>query len=168
MAEFPKFEEYKLFVEDTARFSERRQTVTNAYITVNGAIVGLITFFVKDARLTDWWLVIAMLPLIAAGIIVCVFWYRLLDTYRRLIDFRFEQLEDMERSESLKDCHGMYNMEAEQFYRKAPPERKIGFSHIELWLPRLFVVLYVLMGIGLAVATWLVLAGIVPAPTLRP
>jgi hypothetical protein len=26
---FDKFDEYKLFVEDTARFSERRQTVNN-------------------------------------------------------------------------------------------------------------------------------------------
>jgi ABC-type Fe3+-siderophore transport system permease subunit len=157
MSTFDKFEEYKLFIEDTARFSERRQTVTKTYITVNSAILGLITFFVKDARLADWWLVIAMLPLIVAGIAVCLFWYRLLVTYKTLIDFRFEQLEEMERSEALQGCHGMYNMEAERFYRKAPPEQRIGFTRIEMWLPRLFMGLYAVMAIGLAVATWLVL-----------
>jgi hypothetical protein len=40
MSAFDKFEEYKLFIEDTARFSERRQTVTKTYITVNSAILG--------------------------------------------------------------------------------------------------------------------------------
>ncbi len=168
MSAFDKFEEYKLFIDDTARFSERRQTVTNAYITVNGAIVGLITFLVKDAGLTNWWLVVAMLPLIVAGVAVCYFWHRLLATYRTLLDFRFEQLEGMERGEALQGCHGMYNLEAERFYRKAPPEQQIGFSRIEMRLPLLFVALYVFMGVGLAVATWLVLAGIVSAPVVRP
>jgi len=166
MSAFAKFDEYRLFVEDTARFSERRQTVTNTYITVNGALIGLITFLVKDARLTNWWLVIAMLPLIVAGVAVCSFWYRLLATYRTLLDFRFEQLEEMERSEALQGCHGMYNLEAKRFYRQAPPEQRIGFSHIEMRLPLVFIALYVIMGVGLAVATWLVLAGIMPAPTI--
>lgn len=168
MSTFDKFEEYKLFIEDTARLSERRQTVTNTYITVNGAIMGLITFFVKDARLTNWWLVIAMLPLIMAGVAVCYFWHRLLATYRTLLDFRFEQLEDMERSEALRGCHGIYNLEAERFYRKAPPERQIGFSHIEMRLPLLFIALYLLMGAGLVVATGLVTSGVLPAPRMGP
>jgi len=29
-----KFEEYKLFVEDTARFTDRRQTVNNIYVVL--------------------------------------------------------------------------------------------------------------------------------------
>lgn len=164
MAEFDKFEEYKLFVEDTARLSERRQRVTNIYIMVNGAILGLLTFLVKDAPLTKWWLVIAILPLVVAGIAVCWFWYRLLRTYKTLIDFRFEQLEVMERSGALPGSHSMYNLEAKRFFREAPRKQQIGFSRIEMCLPVLFMVLYVLMGAGLAVATWLVLKGIVPTP----
>jgi len=35
-----KFEEYKLFVEDTARFTDRRQTVNNIYVAVNSIILG--------------------------------------------------------------------------------------------------------------------------------
>ena len=38
MAEFDKFEEYKLFVDDTARFTERRQTVSNIYVGVNSLL----------------------------------------------------------------------------------------------------------------------------------
>jgi fatty acid desaturase len=168
MGTFSKFEEYKLFIEDTARFSERRQTVTNTYITVNSALIGLIAFLVKDAGLTDWWLVAAIMPLIAAGIMVCSFWYRLLTTYRKLLDFRFEQLEKMEQSEALSGCHGMYNLEAQRFFRHAPPDQKIGFSRIEIRLPILFIVLYALTGIGLAVATWMVSQGLIPAPVIQP
>lgn len=168
MGAIGKFDEYKLFIDDTARLSERRQGVTNTCITVNGAIVGLITFLIKDAGLTNWWLVVTMLPLIVAGIAVCYFWRRLLATYKTLIDFRFEQLEKMERGESLQGCHRMYNLEAQRFYGEAPPEQKIGFSRIEMRLPLLFIALYVLMGVGLAVATWLVLVGIVPSPVVKP
>jgi|GEM_PF-390479 len=168
MSTFNKFEEYKLFIEDTARLSERRQTVTNTYITVNSALLGLITFLVKDAGLTDWWLVAAIMPLIAAGIIVCSFWYRLLATYRQLLNFRFEQLEKMEQSEALRGCHEMYNLEAQRFFRNAPPNRRIGFSRIEVRLPLLFIALYALTGIGLAVATWMVGQGLLPPPVIQP
>ena len=37
-----KFEEYKLFVEDTARFTDRRQTVSNIYVAVNSIILSAI------------------------------------------------------------------------------------------------------------------------------
>lgn len=44
-----KFEEYKLFIEDTARFSERRQNVGSTYIAVNSIILSAIAFPVKDS-----------------------------------------------------------------------------------------------------------------------
>ena len=163
-----KFAEYKLFVEDTARFSERRQQVTNTYITVNGAIVAFITFLIVDVRLTNWWLYAAMLPILVAGIAACYFWYRLLITYKALIGFRFEQLEALEQDDSLSDSIKMYTLEADRFYRNADPKLKIGFSRIEVRLPWLFMILYILMGVGLAVATSLVVTGIIPPPVILP
>lgn len=169
MSTVNKFEEYKLFIEDTARFSERRQTVTNTYISVNSALMGLIIFLVKDAGLTDWWLVVAMMPLTIAGIVICSFWYRLLESYKKLLDFRFEQLEAMEDKEpAMQGCHRMYIKESERFYRQAPPKQRLGFSRIEMKLPLLFIALYALTAIGLALATWLVSQGILPAPVAQP
>lgn len=43
----------------------------------------------------------------------------------------------------------MYNLEAKCFYRKAPPKQRIGFTRVEMGLPRLFMVLYALFGVGL-------------------
>lgn len=107
---FSKFDEYRLFIEDTARLSDRRQTVTNAYITVNGAIVALITFVFRDAGVKDWRAVVALLPLILAGLIVCYFWHALLYSYKELLRFRFKQLEKME--EELPGSHKMYTLES--------------------------------------------------------
>lgn len=89
--------EYKLFMEGTARLSERRQSVTNTYITVNGALASLITFLAKDSGLNDLGLVLFMLPLLALGIIICQYWQRLLLKYRLLVGFRFQTLREMEK-----------------------------------------------------------------------
>jgi hypothetical protein len=43
------FEEYKLFVEDTARFTDRRQTVTNICVTINSVLLSAVALLVKDA-----------------------------------------------------------------------------------------------------------------------
>ncbi len=135
------FEEYKFFVDDTARLSERRQTVTNTYITVNGAIIGLITFLVKDAGIARLSIaLITTLPLFAAGAIVCFFWYRLLMSYKRLIGFRFEQLQLIEQT--LRGCHQMFTLESKHLYSKAPKKEQIEISRIERQLPLLFGLVY--------------------------
>ena len=50
MSEFNKFEEYKLFVEDTARLSDRRQTISNIYVTVNSILSKCATKKTKYMR----------------------------------------------------------------------------------------------------------------------
>ena len=135
-----KFEEYKLFVEDTARFSDRRQTVTYIYATINGAIVGLATFLFQAAGFSSWRIVIILIPLILAGAFICYAWYRLLSSYKKLLRFRFKQLEQME--DALPGCHRMYNLEADYLYSHAPKQEKIEQTRIEMWLPWLFIVIY--------------------------
>jgi hypothetical protein len=165
-----QFEEYSLFVEDTARFSERRQTVTNTYITVNGVIAGFITFLVKDSGLTNWWLVVAIWPLILFGILVCYYWQQLIDKYKKLVHLRLEVLRKMEAK--LPNSVRMYHRE-DGLYPRDPRGNVIqglglNFSDLESQLPRLFVVIYVLLGICLAVGTFLVSRGILPSPIIVP
>ena len=154
MADFKKFDEYKLFIEDTARLSERRFTISNSYLAANFSlilgIIGLmITSSLKDGVFANSPLTIAILPLIIAGIVVCILWHRQLATYKTFIDFRMKQLEEMEKSKELEGCHRMYNLEADRFYRKAPEGLKIGYTRIEIQLPWLFLILYAIFGIGL-------------------
>jgi hypothetical protein len=164
------FEEYQLFVEDTARFSERRQTITNTYITINGAIAGLITFLVRDSGLINWWLAVAMLPLIGFGIVICSYWQQLITKYKRLVGFRLDVLREMEMK--LPGSVQMYHREDAIYPRdsqnKPIPGLGLNFSDLESRLPWLFIILYVILGLGLAVGTWLVTRGILPSPIVLP
>ncbi|GAC1388252.1 MAG: hypothetical protein NVSMB33_17860 [Ktedonobacteraceae bacterium] len=165
-----KMEEYSLFVEDTARFSERRQTVTNTYITVNGAIAGLITFLIKDSGLTNWWLVVAIWPLIGFGITVCYYWQQLIRKYKELVSWRLKVLRKMETK--LPDSVRMYHREDELYPRdlqdNAIAGRGLNFSDLESRLPWLFISLYIILGLCLAVGTFLVTRGILPSPIIVP
>lgn len=165
-----QFEEYSLFVEDTARFSERRQTVTNIYITVNGAIAGLITFLIKDSGLTNWWLVIAIWPLILFGIVVCNYWQQLIRKYKKLVGLRLKVLREMEVK--LPSSVQMYHREDELYPRgpldNAIPDSGLNFSDLEYRLPQLFIGLYIVLGLCLAVGTLLVSKGFLPSPIIVP
>lgn len=163
-------EEYRLFVEDTARFSERRQTVTNIYITINSAIAGLITFLVKDSGLTNWWLVVAIWPLIGFGILVCNYWRQLIKKYKTLVGLRLQVLREMEAK--LPNSVQMYHREDELYPRdpqgNSIPGKGLNFSDLESRLPQLFIVLYIVLGLSLAVGTLLVTTGVLHSPIMLP
>lgn len=163
-------EEYKLFVEDTARFSERWQTITNIYITINGAIIGWITFLIKDSRLMDWWLAVAILPLVVFGILVCSYWRQLILRYKQLVGLRLDVLREMEIK--LPDSVQMYHQEDKLYPRDAQnrpiPGRGLNFSDLEVRLPWLFIVLYLVLGLSLVGGTLLVMRGILPSPIVLP
>ena len=74
MGQISKFEEYKLFAEDTARFSERRQKVGSTYVAVNSIILSAIALLMKDSGLTGRWQLLVVLPLLVAGITICLSW----------------------------------------------------------------------------------------------
>ena len=65
-----KFDEYKMFINDTARFTDRRQNASNLYITVNSLLLTVIIFIVRDANFLQFWSFIFTVPIIVAGIFV--------------------------------------------------------------------------------------------------
>jgi len=64
-----KFEEYKLFVEDSARFTERRQAISNTYVTVNSLLLAAIGLLIKDLGARGIWTLLLLLPLVVAGVL---------------------------------------------------------------------------------------------------
>lgn len=139
-----KFEEYRLFVEDTARFSDRRQAASNFMVAVNGFLVAGFALLVTEAGHKAWWLTLVALLLLAAGIIVCVIWLKLISRYSKMIQFRCDQLEWIESE--IVGSHQMYRKIGEAF-----PDN--GFSGIEVKLPCVFIGLYSLFAIGVLTRT---------------
>lgn len=149
-----KFEEYSLFIEDTARLSERRQTVSNTYVAVNSLLLVAIGLLVKDLGATGVWRLLLPVPLIVSGIIISRRWSELLSNYKKLVGFRINVLKDMEKK--MSGIENMYLRE-ELIY---PMDGSGGshsicglnFSDKEQALPKIFIVLYYLFGLGLIAA----------------
>jgi len=154
-----KFEEYKLFIESTDRFSDRRQKVSNTYLTANSIIIGAIAFLTKDAGLeTDLRIGVIIITLLI-GIIACTGWKYIIYKYKKLVGFRIDELREMEKHPAMKDCHRMYHAEDKLYPRdenNQPIEGEaLNISDKEAWLPNVFLTCYSLGLIGL-ILYWLI------------
>jgi hypothetical protein len=147
-----KFEEYKLFVEDTARFTDRRQTVSNIYVAVNSIILSAIAFLTKDAGFVPVWRACVVMLVLAAGIVICLQWDQLILKYKRLVGFRINQLRALEDTPEMVGCCRMYYAEDELYprdkYNQPIPGEGLNFSDRERWLPRVFIAVYALFLLG--------------------
>jgi len=161
MSDVDKFGEYKLFVQDTAKLSDRRQTVTNIYITVNSLLLGMISFLIKDAAGVKWWGLALATPLMTGGMLVCLFWKQFLKKYKVLIGLRIDTLRKMENLPEMEGSVRMYHVEDELYPRdeegKTIAGEGLNFSNLEKRLPTVFIILYtfyatitlvVLLGMG--------------------
>jgi hypothetical protein len=162
MSTVDKFEEYKLFVQDTAKLSDRRQTVTNTYITVNSLLLGGISFLIKDIVDERWWGLVLALPLMAGGAIVCGFWWQFLVKYKTLIGLRIDTLREMEDLPGMEESVRMYHVEDAIYPRdeegKMIRGKGLNFSDLEKRLPKLFLIIYIVYAVGTVLA--LAVAGI--------
>ncbi len=146
-----KFDEYSLFSTLVQNKSERRQAASQTYLTVNTVIFGVLAFLVKDAGFRGWGLVVVNLPLFLVGALACLVWHKIIADFRQIIGWHYEQLRLMEQA--LSESHQVYLKEWERFFKPQEGKERFGFSRLESWLPRFFVGLYVLYGVGLIVTT---------------
>jgi hypothetical protein len=146
-----KFAEYKLFVESTQHLSERRQAATQTYLTVNTAIFAILALLVKEAGLKGWYLVWVSLPLFLVGALACLIWYNIITQYKALICWRYDHME-----RAMSGSSHIYVKEWEEFFKAKQEKKKFGFSRLEVWLPRLFLALYLMYATGLILAVALI------------
>jgi hypothetical protein len=144
------FDQYWLLVEDTARLSDRRQTVSNIYLSANALLASGIALLAlqsppKNLPLSPLFLI---LLIVGGGTILCLGWRRLIESYRELVGLRIIMLKEIEERPEFEDLIKTYHREDELF---DPSKRKrpiFGFSRIESRLPVLFIALYCLALLG--------------------
>ena len=73
--------------------------------------------------------------------------------YKQLIGWHYEQLREIERT--LSESHRIFQKEWKEFFSPRQGKERFGFSRLEVWLPRMFLGLYTIYGMGLVVATML-------------
>lgn len=129
------FEQYKLYVESAEKISERRVAANNYLLTVNAFLVTLYGL-VAASRFNTYWTV--LVPV--AGFLVALTWYRIITSYRDLNTIKFKVIHELEDHMPA----ALYDYE----WRKAEAGRGKAYhplSHLERWVPIIFMVLYVLL-----------------------
>lgn len=151
MAEFNKFEEYKLFVEDTARFSEQRRTVSTQMLAFNAYLLTAVGLSIKDLGAEGAWTLLLPASLIAAGIFVCLWWCQLIRKYRMIVGLRLDTLRKME--DAIPESVKMYHIEDSLYPRDRRGSVILGkglnFEDLEARLGVVFGLLYCIFGLGL-------------------
>lgn len=144
-----KFDELKFLHERTQKLSERRQTSSQTYLTINTAIFGAIAFLIKDSGLRSWNLIIVILPLFVVGLLACITWYKIISNLKSIIGWHYDQLREIEKK--IPKSHQAFTKEWDEFFQ-VKGKKQFSFSNLESQLPRLLIGLYIVYGIGLAVA----------------
>lgn len=136
--------QYSLLVKDTAKLSDRRQTINTLYLSANSILLGAVALLAAQSALKAGPLLLPAVLIALAGIPVCLDWRRLVRNARDLLKLRFELLHQIEElpgySYPIKTYH-----EEDRLYKKPAAGQKehFGFSYIEINIPLVFIVLYV-------------------------
>jgi hypothetical protein len=147
VSDFPKFEEYKLLLEDTTRLIERRKIESNLYTTINMILLAAITFLINDSGLENWMVVMGTLVVVFGGILISQSWMVMIENYKKLSNLRFQVLWEME--EDMPESAKIFHRE-EALYPRDEEGKQISnkglFADVEKRLPLVFIILYVISG----------------------
>jgi hypothetical protein len=129
---------YRLYLDTAEKASDRRLQANTWMLSVNSAVVALYGYLGAGSGPSagnDRGVWLWAIP--ATGIIVCVAWAALLESYRKVNAAKYRVLQDMERGFSPRLFTDEWT-----YYSK---EKRTSLSHIEMWIPVAFALLYFLI-----------------------
>ncbi len=127
-------EQYKLYVQSADNASERRIASNRYLLTLNAALVAAYGF---QSAFTER--VIFVVPLAVAGIALSLLWYSIIKSFRDLNAIKFEVIHELETYLPA----ALYTYEW-QLAREGRGKSYWPTTHIEKWMPMLFLVLHVM------------------------
>jgi hypothetical protein len=135
------FKQYTLYVESAEKISDRRQVANNYFLSINTTLITLlgISFSVKIFENIKW--VRSILAML--GIVVCIIYWFLLNSYKQLNAGKYKVIHEIEDKLPL----AVYNYEWNILERGENKKIYFPFSHIELLVPLIFVLIYFSLGI---------------------
>jgi carbon starvation protein CstA len=134
----PNFALYELYLGTAGKVSDRRATANSWMLSVNSALVALYGYLQADSlSVNERQKAVWLLAIPAAGLIVCVAWRTLLESYRQLNRAKFEVLQKLE---------GLFEVQPftreQEVYRI---HRRKGLATIERSIPACFFLLYMVI-----------------------
>ncbi len=142
-------DQYKVYVSATEKISDRRQKTNEFFLGLNTALVALLGFISTKTSPAEINTILVFSAI--AGITVCYLWYRIIVSYKGLNDAKFKVIHAIESRLPL----ALYDTEWEMLGRGENKKLYWPFSHIELFVPKIFMGIYVIL--ILSVIPWKVL-----------
>jgi carbon starvation protein CstA len=131
------FEQYKLYVASAEKISERRVTANNYLLTVNAFLVTLYGLAAASRYRAHWTILVPI-----TGMLVSATWYLIITSYRNLNTVKFEVIHELERHMPAAVYHYEWERAQEGRGKAYRP-----LSHLERWIPIIFMILYLVLGI---------------------
>lgn len=131
-------EQYKAYIASIDKISDRRLHANSYFLSLNTGLCALLGYLLSRETPQELKAFCWVLPV--AGIIVSFFWERLVASYRQLNSGKFLVLHSMEQKLPLSP----YKAEWIALGEGKDKNLYQPLTHIEVWIPRLFIVLYLL------------------------
>lgn len=122
---------YKLYLASAENISDRRQTANAFFVSLNTALISLISYLSLDVSESYWLVAIA-------GTAISYMWYRLIRSYKDLNTAKFKVIHKMEKNLPMQP----YEAEWEAVGRGKKPKLYLPFTHVEIYIPWVFILLH--------------------------
>lgn len=132
-------DQYKIYVNATEKISDRRQKTNEFFLALNSALVTLLGFIATKTNKIEINTILVLSAI--AGITACYLWYRIVASYKGLNSAKFKVIHVIESRLPL----ALYDTEWEMLGRGKDKEIYWPFSHIELFVPKIFISIYILL-----------------------
>lgn len=129
---------YRTYLEMADRISTRREKANSFFLTLNTAIVGFVGYLSGTDKLSadDRWLILIGF----IGIFLSYLWYRIIRSYRGLNSAKFKVVHEIEKMLPLRP----YDAEWESVGRGKNPKLYLPFTHVEVVIPWIFLVIHII------------------------
>lgn len=139
-------DQYRLYVNAAEKISDRRQKTNEFFLGLNTALIGLLGFMMTKTGSKENSLILFIASV--AGAIMCYLWYRIITSYKGLNSAKYKVIHTIEERLPL----ALYDTEWEALGRGNDKTKYWPFSHIEQYVPWIFIVLYWIL--LLSMVTW--------------
>lgn len=129
------FEQYKLYVNSADKISDRRQKNNDFFLAINTALIAYLGYIGKEIGVNSYMLIITSLT----GIAICYSWYRLVRSYKNINTGKFNVIHKIEKE---LPC-SPYDIEWIELGEGKNKNKYLPFTHMELKIPWIFLVLYI-------------------------
>lgn len=131
------FEQYKLFLQSSESVIQRRQSISNFYLTVNSALLG-ITSAIGTLNMSNLINDYIKLFIPIVGIVLCICWIRMIKSYGALNSSKLKIINMIEK----KLPASLYDAEWKVHKDRLNYKPYISFTESETRIPRIFLIIY--------------------------